>query len=448
LIAVILFVIYLLIQHSPLKASISALIFLVFFNLYGFVFVKIVKIDIIQVEHYTLVPFLVLCAVYATILISTLPKRTLRHVQTILMLTIGMLVIFNLISAVPAELAKNQSRVSAKQAAKPIASAQVNYPDIYFIIFDEYAGFDAVREYWKDTYYEDFTAFLKKKGFFIAEHSHSETTDTLREIASRLNLKSYPMEQEDYELLFNEIAHNRVMRILKTYGYTTVVFDGPSILYPTKTTMDADYNLRFDTSGSETDSLGLNTEFTSLYFDQTMLRWASQLYTKAEVVDSDNSKMVGFSINKASNLPEVQTPKFVYLHVMLPHLPIIYDENGGRIDPAHRIDWNYYLGQHKFATKMARQVVDQILKNADPKRPPIIVLQSDHGARNLPSEDLKFVPLENYADKYKTNIMNAVYLPGFDYSQLSDDFPPIETFAIILNHYFNAGVTVEKTQPK
>ncbi|MBE0698804.1 MAG: hypothetical protein IH586_17940, partial [Anaerolineaceae bacterium] len=309
--------------------------------------------------------------------------------------------------------------------------------------FDEYAGFDALREYWKDTYYTDFVAFLEKKGFFVAEHSHSDTTDTLHEIASRLNLKMYPADQKNYDLLFNDIAHNRVMEILKSYGYTTVVFDGPSILYPTKTRMVADYNLSFDDSAGAVDPLAANNEFATLFFDQTMLRTVPQLYIQPEVVNAASRKMIEFSLTKAPNLPEVQTPKFVYLHVMLPHLPIIYDANGGRVDFAHRIDWNYYLGQHKFTTKMAEQVVEQILKNADPKRPPVIILQSDHGARNLPSDDPDLVSLENYADTYKTSILNAVLLPGFDYSQLTDDFSPDETFVIVLNHYFNAGVVVE-----
>ncbi len=39
-------------------------------------------------------------------------------------------------------------------------------------------------------------------------------------------------------------------------------------------------------------------------------------------------------------------------------------------------------------------------------------------------------------------ILNALYLPGFDQSQLSQDMPPIETFAIVLNHYLGTDLKV------
>ena len=34
-------------------------------------------------------------------------------------------------------------------------------------------------------------------------------------------------------------------------------------------------------------------------------------------------------------------------------------------------DWHYYLGQYKYATKLAGQLVTRLLANADPDNPPI-----------------------------------------------------------------------------
>lgn len=153
--------------------------------------------------------------------------------------------------------------------------------------------------------------------------------------------------------------------------------------------------------------------------------------------------MIFYTLDKTVDLKEIPTPKFVYMHVMLPHLPISFDRNGNLEDLKYREDWSYYLGQHQYATKRAEELVTKILQNADAQRPPIIVLQSDHGARNEEPNSSDGKPLQNYDEKYKTSIMNALYLPGFDYSTLTQDMDPLTTFEIILNHYFNANVKVD-----
>ncbi|MBE0696395.1 MAG: hypothetical protein IH586_05680 [Anaerolineaceae bacterium] len=443
LVTITLFGLFFLFMRSALKAGFSTAIFLVFFNVYGAVFDNLLKTNLVEVEHFTLLPFLITCAIYAAIIFVKLPNTFLQRVQNIILLIVGGLVLYNLAAALPAEIARAQSRETTQQTAQPPAVALTSYPDIYFIIFDEYAGFDALREYWKDTYYTDFVAFLEEKGFYVAENSHSDTTDTIHEIASRLNLKTYPPGTADQTKLFDEIAYNRVMSILKSYGYTTVVFDSPSMAYSTKTPVVADYNLMYDDFPEAKLDFAGGSEFNFLFFDQTMLRSFPALFAEQEVVVTKKQKMIQFSLAKAVDLQDVKTPKFVYLHVMLPHLPIIFDANGGPVDPKHRFDWTYYLGQHKYTTRLMRQLIDGIFEDADPNRPPVIILQSDHGARTLPSKDPSLVPLENYAEKYKTSILNALYLPGYDYSLLRDDFPPIQSFAVVLNYYFNAGVTVD-----
>ena len=56
--------------------------------------------------------------------------------------------------------------------------------------------------------------------------------------------------------------------------------------------------------------------------------------------------------------------------------------------------------------------------------------------------------LDNYPAQYAESILNALYLPGYDTSQLPLDYPPINTFVLVLNHYLNAGVSIDNSPSK
>lgn len=446
--ALLLFGLFFAFQRALVSAGLSAFFFLVLFHLYGTIYNRLADNSLVQIEHFTLIPTFLLIAFYGGFFISKLPRPAANQIQNLLLLVTGALVVYNIAAAVPSEIKKAQSRASSKVTVKAAQAAADNNPDVYFLVFDEYAGFDAIRNYWHDNYIDGFQSFLEQKGFFVAEHSHSLTTDTIFEIASRLNLKEYQSKNKSGYDLFDTIKDNKVMQIFKSFGYTTVVFDGVLFHHKTKPPITADYNMVFDASYVPGGKGFAVDEFSTLFLDQTMLRVFSNLYSARDLATDPNRKMIFYSLAKVVDLDEIPTPKFVYLHVMLPHEPMMFDENGEPLDFKHRVDWTYYLGQHKYATKRAEQLVDQLLKEADPKRPPIIILQSDHGARNRAYDHPDSVVLQNYDESYKTSILNAVYLPGYDYSQLADDLDPIEPFAIVLNHYFNAGVTIERLPPE
>jgi hypothetical protein len=88
-------------------------------------------------------------------------------------------------------------------------------------------------------------------------------------------------------------------------------------------------------------------------------------------------------------------------------------------------------------------MVDNILSQADPTRPPIIILQSDHGARNLKAESPGSVILENYPEEFKTSILFALYVPGYDTSALPQNIDPINTFPIVFNYLFDANIPLK-----
>jgi hypothetical protein len=156
-----------------------------------------------------------------------------------------------------------------------------------------------------------------------------------------------------------------------------------------------------------------------------------------------HKNMIDFTVDKLGDMSEVPTPKFVYVHLMLPHMPFMYDENGTYVDQSFHTNWRYYLGNYIYATRIAEKMVNNILSNADPENPPVIILQSDHGARNKDAGGPKSVVLENYPEEYKQHIMFTMLMPGFDFSSIPQDVDPINTFPIVFNHLFDANIPLQ-----
>jgi hypothetical protein len=76
------------------------------------------------------------------------------------------------------------------------------------------------------------------------------------------------------------------------------------------------------------------------------------------------------------------------------------------------------------------ETIDEILNN--PERPVVIVLQSDHG-------DEKYLDWDHpTADgvNVRSGILNAIYFSDTSYDELYPTMTPVNTFRVILNHWF------------
>lgn len=440
------FLLLLFYKFEPVKASVAAGLFLIFFHTYGIIYNWLFKLDQVQTEHYTLLPLIFLIGIYAGWFAGRLRAAHLFSLWKSSVLIIGLLIVFNLVRIIPAELEKGKSF----QANTPVnlntnTPADENHPDIYYIIFDEFAGFDVMREYWKYQEIDRFVNFLKNRGFFIAEKSHGSSRDTLHQLSTRLNYKVYPLSGDYLETYFNDIADSQAARYLKSLGYTTVVFDETraSFAYPAKRSVHADYVFESD-PGTSMSSGGLFDDFGILVANNTMLRAFSHVYEINNPVLEQHKDMLYFTMNRVANMKDIPSPRFVYIHLMLPHMPFMFDASGNYVDAKFHANWNYYLGNYIFATHVAETLVTDILADADPNRPPVIILQSDHGARNKVKGDPNSVGLQDYPEEYKTNIMFAMYMPGYDFSTVPQDIDPINTFPIVFNHLFDANIPLQQ----
>ena len=129
------------------------------------------------------------------------------------------------------------SAVVASQALPAVQAAGL--PDIYYIIFDSYAGEKSFEEMGYDN--SEFYDFLKQKGFYIAGESHSNYPRTYLSLSSALNMDYLDLDEKtiDYKEATRLIEDNRIVQFLKSAGYL-YYHVGAETSLPTFTSRHAD----------------------------------------------------------------------------------------------------------------------------------------------------------------------------------------------------------------
>ena len=311
-------------------------------------------------------------------------------------------------------------------ATAPIDHARPSAtPDIYYIILDEYAHMDTMKEFF-DYDNSDFVNNLVDKGFFVADKSRTVSGSTERSIASSLNME-YISDGESDETVYRKIANSKVVNFLKSSGYKYVYFESP---YENgKYKMDADlyYNFYQEGSGPKV------SEFQRILWNTTMLRPFYNYATRNQLESCYRYGLIE-TLEQLKEMPKVEGPKFVFAHINCPHGPFVFGPNGEFVSPSGWDDWEdsqFYLGQYVFITREVEKVVDVLLKRS--QTPPIIIIQSDHGLRRLPGRDVEYG-----GDEWR-KIFNAYYLPGTGAEGLYDSISPVNSFRLVFNQYFGTS---------
>jgi hypothetical protein len=213
-----------------------------------------------------------------------------------------------------------------------------------------------------------------------------------------------------------------------------VGFDERRMKYPTMLPIPVDF-LYENAEGNEIVGDVFWDDYKALVLDNTIMN--PFLNKNPEYIHHRN--MILFTIDKAP-VVSVSSPKFIYVHIMLPHEPFVFMENG-MISPysGGQYDWQRYHENYLFFLLAARRMIENIYTASSGNA--VIILQSDHGARNFNTYPYSG-NFDGYSDEYKTWIVNAIYLPGCDAPPLSPDFDPINTFPVVFNCYFDSDLPI------
>ena len=362
-------------------------------------------------------------------------------------------------------------------------------PDIYYIVLDSYGRQDILES----IYQHDNAQFINKLndlGFFVADQSRSNYSQTTLSLSSSLNMdyvqtfiESIDEDNLDKEPLRKAFKNSRVRELLEAMGYTTIAFD--STLRETQI-KDADEFLSWDNDEKMNEDLGITltnigaiTPFEMIFIESSvgviLTNMASQCITLQNQADeADNNfnadrslacRMAGwiipqlnypytnlrnnilYTFEELSNLGSINAPRFVFVHMIAPHFPFVFGPNGEFSYQTKAFSLNEgdgfvgnrqtymdaYTDELIYINKRLIETVEKILVNSE--NPPIIIIQADHGAHaNMVPGDPDPLPVPFYEERFA--ILNAYYLSNCTNNQLYAGITPVNTFRVVFNTCF------------
>lgn len=287
-------------------------------------------------------------------------------------------------------------------------------PDIYCLILD---GMASPRILKKDYGYDNqqYLNFLKSKGFLLA-NAFANYPITVLSVSSSLNmdyLKFWDEQVHFFQVPIRLIQTNRLVHILRSNGYR--IINVSSGFTPSEELSEADENIRCNA-------------FTGL--ESALLRVSAAGCYFGKQLDDDirANRLCPFAA--LEQIKKIQGPKFVLMHILLPHPPFIFAADGKPVSSGRALNQKLwpslpYLEQAKFAEKKVEELTESLL--ADPSYRPMIIIHSDHGPwfdRGQSSEDILEARREIFA---------AFHFPGQPAEALPDPTSPVNFFRVILN---------------
>ena len=380
---------------------------------------------------------------------------------------------------------------ASESAINTSASTQEEgLPDIYYIVLDSYARGDILES----IYHHDNAQFINELndlGFFVADQSRSNYSQTTLSLSSSLNMDYVqtfiePIDENnlDKEPLRKAFKDSRVRDMLETMGYATIAFD--STIRETQI-KDADVFLSWNNNeqkdedlGSTLTNIGAITPFEMIFIESSagviLTNMASQCITLQDQARESGGKLnedrslscrlagwmipqldypysnlrnnILYTFEELPNLGEENAPRFVFVHMLSPHFPFVFGPNGefsyqtrafslnegGGFVGNRQTYMDGYTDELIYVNKRLIETVEEIIANSE--TPPIIIVQADHGAHaNMVPGEPDPLPVPFYEERFA--ILNAYYLSNCDAEQLYAGITPVNTFRVIFTACFD-----------
>ena len=333
-------------------------------------------------------------------------------------------------------------------------------PDIYFLVLDGYGRGDVLRDLY-DFDNAAFLRFLESEGFYIVTEGRSNYMQTLLSLGSSLNM-DYLTEFEgwesrtrnDLDVFRGMIRHSLVRDVLQDAGYKLVAFEtgyAPTTIYDADVYLDVADFLKLQ----KEFILALN-DFEYLLLNSTLAVGIRDLRVKMGVLEdikvedpfSRHRERVRFILSKLGEVPSWDGDYLVFAHIISPHPPFVFSEDGSPINPkgaftladASNFEGSQdeyiqgYRGQLIYLNSLLEAAIKRILATSD--QDPIIILQGDHG----PGAYLDTNSMINSNLRERFSILNAIHMPEEWNGLLYDSITPVNTFRLISTEYFGVSL--------
>jgi hypothetical protein len=448
--SLLLFLLFALILRNVKKAGIIISLFVLLF----FSYTRVVNllssgpVNLVGVDTHWIV-FIVWCLVFAGVTASVVrTNRALDDATRILNITALVLVSIPLVNIGTHEVrsaatGQAHDRIQITELPPVESIPESELPNIYYIILDAYGRADILADIYQYDNTE-FLTYLREKGFYVAEQSHSNYTQTDLSLASSLNASyldklaaEVGLDSGDRKPAQELIQDSAVVQLLKEHGYKII-------------TLSSGYEATDLRSVDEYRGQKRTLNALELaVFVSTPIPWLMYREIGATPYDPHRQTILS-AFDQLASAADLPGPHFLFAHILVPHPPFVFDRYGNEIVP--KGDYSLFDGeaflrtgtreeylrgytdQLIFANNKLRIALDELIARSS--RPTIIVLQADHGPGSL----LHWQDCDNACLKERFSILNAYLLPDAGSTELYPEISPVNTFRVILNHYLGTNL--------
>ncbi len=316
-----------------------------------------------------------------------------------------------------------------------------NKPPVFYFIFDSYPSDTALSKYLKFNNNE-FSSFLKENNFFVTGNAQSLYDTTYYSLCSTLNLDSLAFytdpKLEEYKKKLLALRQTEETTLLNAFENAGYIFRNFSVFDLQNQSSILDFNLPFQLGNVITSTTFFNRIYRTLEpatllarkkIDITFLKEPRSNLIKRDIAKLDKA------LSKTLQSSSQNNSSFNYFHFMIPHFPSVYNSNGienNLKDLYTSTDFErsvyFYTEYLKYGNKKIKEIINSIFEKFGQNV--IIIIQGDHGYREF---------AKRFPKKIGFSIMNAVYLPGKNYTNFNDTISPINTFKLVLNDQFGTS---------
>jgi hypothetical protein len=317
----------------------------------------------------------------------------------------------------------------------PLLVVPQSPPDIYYLVLDEYGRSDVLKDLLSYDNSE-FISYLKDKGFYVADQSHTNYAITHLSIASTMNYdyldsaSSQATHSSNNSAMIAEMIRNsRVRQDLVKAGYKFVTF--PTGYYFTDLA-DSDRSVQ---------GIGYLNGFEISYLNNTLLTFGMD-----QIQAAQTRGLINNSLDGLMKVPAMDPgrPKFVFDHILAAHTPFVFGPNGEALTP-----WTFsfpgqgqagggygerYTQQLTYINQRLEKIIDYLLEKSATR--PIILLQGDHG----PESRIDWYSVDRTCLRERMSNLSAFYFPDEDYHLLYPSISLVNTFPVIFDTYFSANL--------
>jgi hypothetical protein len=440
--AILSFITFLLLKlllKNWLKAALLTTVALILFFIYGHAYdllkaTALADLGIIR-HRYLLIIWLVVFITSAWIVISKVHDTdTPTFLMNLIALILIVFPVFQMIQFSANKTTRQKFTEEWLPTTSLLTPTLADTPDVYYIILDTYPRSDKLMA---ELGYDNsaFIGQLRQLGFYVADCSRANYSNTYNSILSSLNmmhLQDLYMEaatkgwgNDDILIM---IADNAVRRNFEAMGYKSVAFD---TRYDWLDVQDADLYLE---RGKGTYGVQLMTPFenmlldgtpVSIYFDYQS-KWDFEKYVGINHPQAYHIGQQEFMLDQLPLIPYISEPTFTYAHVDIPHPPYVFSPDGYLTDPGYfsapvkgSINEDYFrkgfVYQVQYIDERILEISRLIIERSS--SPPIIIVQADHGT----------------GDVNKHPILNAYFVPDAMRAALYPTISPVNTFRLLFN---------------